>query len=241
MSFFRLIKIVIRKSFNIFGLDIKKKLNLSFDEIYKKKFKNPIIFDVGANEGQSVKRFNLIFPKCIIHSFEPIKSCFNNIKNSYSGKRFLINNFALGERKGKKNFFINKYLGTSSLLKINKKYKELNGNKVVNNLNIKIMTLDQYVNLNKIKKIDILKIDVQGYEINVLKGAKKSLKKGMIKFIELEIIFNDYYERNVKLHEIDSIMCKNNFNLFDINEIRYDNDNKIKWLDMLYFNKNLYN
>ncbi len=42
------------------------------------------------------------------------------------------------------------------------------------------MTLDQYVNLNKIKKIDILKINVQGYEINVLKGAKKSLKKGMI-------------------------------------------------------------
>jgi hypothetical protein len=36
-------------------------------------------------------------------------------------------------------------------------------------------------------------------------------------------------------------MCKNNFNLFDINEIRYDNDNKIKWFDMLYFNKNLYN
>jgi hypothetical protein len=103
------------------------------------------------------------------------------------------------------------------------------------------MTLDRYVNLNKIKKIDILKIDVQGYEINVLKGGKKSLKKDMIKFIELEIIFNDYYERNVKLHEIDSIMCKNNFNLFDINEIRYDNDNKIKWFDMLYFNKNLYN
>ena len=52
----------IKNLFNFFGLEIKKKdkeiVNLSFDEIYKIKIKeNPIIFDVGANQGQSIERF----------------------------------------------------------------------------------------------------------------------------------------------------------------------------------------
>ena len=56
-------------------------------------------------------------------------------------------------------------------------------------VDIKVMTLDNYCIVNKINKIDILKIDTQGYESKVLDGAKQSLKKNMISALEIEIIF----------------------------------------------------
>ena len=49
--------------------DIKE---LTFDEIYIRYLKNPLIMDVGANEGQSIDRFKKIFKNSIIHCFEPL-------------------------------------------------------------------------------------------------------------------------------------------------------------------------
>ena len=79
----------IKNLFNFFGLEIKKKdkeiVNLSFDEIYKIKIKqNPVIFDVGANQGQSIERFKKIFAEPTIHAFEPIKDEYDKLLKKYS-------------------------------------------------------------------------------------------------------------------------------------------------------------
>jgi FkbM family methyltransferase len=208
-----------------------------FSRFKGKTNKKPIIFDVGANVGSSIKRFDLIFNDSVIHSFEPIKECFDQMVRDYPNKRFLKNNYALGEKNTNKRFFINKHTVTSSFFRINKSYDETDKNdKPKNNIKIKTITLDTYINLNKIKKIDILKIDTQGFELNILKGAKKSLKK-VIHFVEVEIIICDYYEKKINLHEIDSIMCKNNFDLFNLQNVSYNKDSQIKWFDMLYINR----
>jgi len=229
----------IKKIFAHINIDIKFKKNLSFDEIYKKYIKtNPVIIDVGANEGQSIKRFNLIFDNCIVHSFEPITKCFNQMIKDFPGKRFIKNNYALSDKNANKEFFINKSSVTSGFNRINKNYDENNEkNKIKNSIKIKTTTLDAYINFNKIKKIDILKIDTQGHELNVLRGAKKSLKKNMINFIEVEIILCEYYIKKIKLYEIDHIMDKNNYELFDLSGIHYSKKSQIKWFDMLYIKK----
>jgi len=231
----------IKKIFTFVGLDIRFKKNVNFDTIYKKYIKkNPIIIDVGANEGQSIRRFNLIFNNSTIHSFEPIKNCFNQMVKDYPYKEFIKNNYALSDKNTEKNFFINKHSYTSSFSKINKKYDQLhNKDKTKDNLKVKTMTLDTYINLNRIKKIDILKIDTQGHELHVLKGAKNVLKKSIISFIEVEIILCDYYEEKINLYELDCIMQENNFNLFNLQGFDYDKNGQIKWFDMLYINRNL--
>jgi FkbM family methyltransferase len=169
LDFKNIIYNFIKKFFSFLGRDIRfKKINLNFDEIYKKYIKKPIIFDVGANIGSSIKRFDLKFNNCVIHSFEPIKECFDQMVRDYPNKRFIKNNYALGENNINKRFFINKHSVTSSFYKINKIYDETDKNdKPKNSIKTKIMTLDTYINLNKIKKIDILKIDTQGYELSV--------------------------------------------------------------------------
>ena len=230
----------IKKIFSLLGVDIKFKKNLSFDEIYQKYVrKKPIIIDVGANEGQSIERVSSIFNNCIIHSFEPINKCFDKMVKDFPGKNYYKNNYALSNKNTNRKFFINEQLVTSGFNKINKSYDHIEiKNKIKNTVMVKTIKLDTYLYLNKIKKIDILKIDTQGHELDVLKGAKNSLKNNIFHFVEVEIILCDYYIKKVNLYEIDRIMYKNNFSAFDLQEFGYDQKNQIKWFDMLYVNKN---
>ena len=89
----------IKKILNSLGLEIRRinHKRLSFDDIYSQKIKkNPIIFDVGANIGQSIIRFRKNFPDSIIHSFEPVEKEYVNLKKKFSDdKKLILNNFAL--------------------------------------------------------------------------------------------------------------------------------------------------
>ena len=116
---------IIRSILNVLGIDIIKNRR-TFNQTYKDNIgKKPIIFDVGANDGQSIERFSSMFPKSTVHSFEPIKECYEKIFNIYNRKNIIINNFALGEKDCERIFYINKNSYTSSFFKINKKYAEL--------------------------------------------------------------------------------------------------------------------
>ena len=100
-------------------------------------------------------------------------SKFSNIK---------LNNFALGDKNEIKTFNIFAKNDTSSFLKLNdsewvnvrRKQLVIKKNKFLKSkLNTKVQTLDEYMTHNKIDKIDILKLDTQGYEKKILDGAKK--------------------------------------------------------------------
>jgi len=91
------------------------------------------------------------------------------------------------------------------------------------------------VKFHNIKNIDILKIDTQGYELNILRGATKTLKSKIVKFIEIEITLENIYVGNPKFFEIDLIMSKNNFFIYRLGEFSYENQNdKLRSFDVLY-------
>lgn len=114
-----------KKILNLVGYDVIK-LRRTFDQIYKKNINyHPIIFDIGANEGQSIKRFTSLFSKSTIHSFEPIEDCYKKIIKIFNNKNIFINNIALGEKECERIFFINKNSYTSSFFRINDEYNEL--------------------------------------------------------------------------------------------------------------------
>lgn len=236
MEILHKIKWKIKKILWSFNIDIVKKKK-NFDDIYKIKIKNkPIIFDVGANNGQTIQRFLSIFSKPIIHSFEPINDCCTVISKLYKSNNIFINNLALGKKLSKRIFYINKSNVTSSFIKISEKFKFKKLYQPKKIIKTNVVTIDNYMKLNNIKKIDILKIDTQGSELEVLKGANKAFKNKIIKFIELEVIINSYYKNNCKLFEIDHLMSKKKFDLYYIDEFNYDKNYKITQFDLLYIN-----
>ena len=252
------IKKTIKKTFNYFGLEIKKKdkeINeLSFDEIIKKKIlkSDPLIIDIGANKGQSIEKFSNLFDKSVIHSFEPVTKEFDELKKKFGGKKnIFLNNYAIGDKKEKKylnitakteNSSFNKInLGTDWIKKRSKEYSVNENEYIEHQQEVDLDTLDNYCNENNIDNIDILKIDTQGYEDKVLEGCFKLIQKNKIGIIITEIMFDNVYDKYFSFSDIEKFLIPNNFRMVGINLI---NNNLFSGLlfvaDVMYFNKSHY-
>tara|TARA_Y100000590_G_C15620722_1_gene977460 strand:- start:352 stop:1131 length:780 start_codon:yes stop_codon:yes gene_type:complete len=254
-------KKIIKKLFHIFGLNISrippnftdtddfKKLN--FNDIHQTLIKkqNPTIFDVGANKGQTIIRFKKLFPDSKIHAFEPIEKEFLNLKSKFKNDNSVIlNNYALGENEEEKDFYITANSGNSSFYKLNPNTKWLkirskqfntDPEKFTSEIKkVKIKTLDNYCKNNNVSKIDILKIDCQGYEDKVLMGSSKMLVNKSINIIETELMFDDIYERHLSFYDIEKYLIKNNFRLIALEPMNFKNllEGYMFSVDAIYIN-----
>ncbi len=249
-------KKLIKRIINNLGYDIKKIdkefKNLPLDDLLRDKInENPIIFDVGGNKGQSVTKFKKIFKKPIIHSFEPIKSEIEIMSEKFKNDEDVkLNNFALGETQGEKSFNISALTGASSFNKINNnsrwiKVRSKEQNTTISEFSkstkVEITTLDEYFFKEKIKHIDLLKIDTQGYEDKVLEGSLKTLGENKIKAIVTEVMFDDCYDKYFTFSDIEKFLLPNNFRMVGI--YLYSNslfNNLTFFADVFYLNKNYY-
>jgi FkbM family methyltransferase len=170
--------LLIERHFSYKWFPYMKGNNMIYDLNYFSKGDIHVIFDVGANIGQSSIKFRNVWPKASIYAFEPVLSSFKQLKISTSGRNIILYNIALGEQSGESSISINDYHQINSLKNISATTKTES---------IHVQTLDYIVESQQIERIDFLKIDVEGYEIEVLKGAFKCLENGIIEYIYLEV------------------------------------------------------
>ena len=207
-----------------------------FIYFYKQELnKKKLILDVGSYDGRSIDDFLKNNSNVIIHAFEPNPSLFLKLKKKYkNNKKVILNQIALGHINSYKNFYLNYFEETSSLRMLNKSRIRQDNNYTKKIVRVKCMTLEKYLKLKKIKKVDLLKLDTQGNENLILKGAKKILGKGLINFIKLEVIFEDYYVKSSKFYEIEKNFTKNNYELISLEDLKYSVDSRILQLDAIY-------
>ncbi|MAO32305.1 MAG: hypothetical protein CL824_02260 [Crocinitomicaceae bacterium] len=249
-----MIKKTIKKIVNIFGYDFKKfnkkDYDLSFDEILKKNLPNdPIIFDVGANKGQSIEKYLKLFDNPTIHSFEPIKDEIHKLEKKYQkNTNIYLNNLALGEKNEIKDFYITAKSDNSSFNKLNLGTEWLKIRSKQNNTNelnyvkkvekVKISTLDEYVKLNNIDKIDLIKIDTQGYEDKVLEGSLNSIKNNKISVIQTEIMLDNNYKKYFSFSDLEKLIVPYNFRMVGIDMVHNNLFSGLIFAgDIMYFNK----
>tara|TARA_E500000178_G_C16912341_1_gene703267 strand:+ start:339 stop:1070 length:732 start_codon:yes stop_codon:yes gene_type:complete len=235
-------KIIIQKIFNLFGYrlsSIKTDKIKNFDEVISKIFKKEKlnIIDIGANTGQSIKRFQKLFNNSKIYSIEPSKNAFNELSRFYSNKKnIFLFNFAIGIKNEKKIFFDYQNNVLSSFYKLNKLNKS---SQRFEKQTVKVLTLDKFCKKNKLSKVHILKIDTQGNETKVLKGASKCIKKEIFSLIEVEIIMGDYYENSLDFYNIEKNLF-NNYRMIAIDKkLNLFNDKRM-YCNALYIKKSLY-
>lgn len=185
-----------------------------------------VIIDVGANVGIFSKLSRDLYPRASIYSIEPIVNTFECLrKNFEKDLNTHIFNIALGNAKGKQRMSFNNQ--NSEISKIDAK-----GNIVVN-----MQSLDEFIRINRIKKIDLLKIDTEGFEDKVLLGAKEALAKTCYIFVEVTLEDNPNYT----LSSLMSLLySKNyNFNLIGFRNFGDTAEGKVPVLDCLMKNANL--
>jgi FkbM family methyltransferase len=173
-----------------------------------KRFKHhpfQLIFDVGANIGQTHKQFRRMFPKSKVYCFEPIVGAYNKLKANIDKDRLTITeNIAFGETSGEK------------IVKLYEDWDVLNSlkeelmNKAANATSQKVIinTIDNYCKNLSLEKIDLLKIDTEGYEMNVLSGASEMLKARRISFILCEVGFLKVNHRNTNFSELSEYLAR---------------------------------
>jgi FkbM family methyltransferase len=178
---------------NLIDCVILKSLPFGMDPISDIKsilenYKIETIIDVGANTGQSALRLIKQLPDAVIHCIEPSFETFQILINTLSNNRNVFSyQIALGEKNGAHELF---YGGNDSSMytlvnsNIDKQLDRGEANK------IKIQMLDTFCDKNDIKHVNFLKIDTEGYDLNVLKGAGSLYSKNAIDFIEVEAGMN---------------------------------------------------
>ena len=177
------------------------------------KTKNPVIFDVGCFIGSfSInlqKKLNLKNNNFYLFDANP------NLKI----KDLKYNNIVFSDKIKKRNFYLNEFFPSSGsslqtdtkndlIWNFTRKLISLSPNKDFKILKVKTNTIDNFCKNNKVAKIDILKIDVEGSELEVLKGSKKMLDK--TKIIQTEILQTKKNFNKIK-KKITILLKKYNF------------------------------
>tara|TARA_Y100001968_G_C19371165_1_gene725202 strand:- start:563 stop:1411 length:849 start_codon:yes stop_codon:yes gene_type:complete len=174
------------------------------------KFSPKIIFDVGANKGIYSQIVLKRCPDSFIYAFEPIPFVFSLLKDSLGeSSKVKIFQSALSNKEGEIILFYDKENdgNTSAVRGVQ---DSIHGLKSYEEVSAKTMRLDQFCTSNKINYIDLLKIDVEGFESIVLEGAHSLIVSKKIKVIQVEYgkanlfsryfihdYFNDYSEHYV--------------------------------------------
>jgi FkbM family methyltransferase len=154
----------------------------------RRRFAKPTltIFDVGANYGQySNMAIKKLKENINIYAFEPQKKAFQHLVNEIKYPHFQAFNEGLGNAC--KNEILYNGIEGSGFGSLNKSSHEHVPDELVNKETVYIETLDHFCEKERIDHIDLLKIDVEGYEIEVLKGAQRMIENGRINCIQFEV------------------------------------------------------
>jgi len=196
---------IVRKILNIFDSFQQKKI---INILKKNCGDNLIIFDVGSHLGETVELFTRNFNVKKIHCFEASNINFITLKDKLVKNKLtdicVLNNVGIGNIEGKNFLNQTKESSSSTINTFNKdskyfkkKLKILNIKDVDNFykiIPIDIIKLSTYIKKNTIKNIDILKIDTEGFKLNVIKSLENFS----------HIVRNIYFE-----HHYDDMIIKN--------------------------------
>ncbi|MBI3006521.1 MAG: FkbM family methyltransferase [Ignavibacteriales bacterium] len=151
------------------------------------------VLDIGANTGAFAEMMRQILPQAMIYSFEPLESCYKQLISKAPVLRPMqCFQFALGQEHAIKTMYRNDYSPSSSLLPMGKRVHEaFPFTRHAVEEQIVVRSLDEVAGELFLKKPILLKADVQGYELNVLTGAEKTLP--MIDILILETSFVELY------------------------------------------------
>ncbi len=169
-----------------------------------RKFKPHIVFDVGANLGNYSNIARHEFSDAEIYAFEPVEESFQQLNESTKNDTS-IHSFQIGlsQKSGKKDFYIYQQSEHNSSIEIQGMNRQL-----VHQLEVDTMSGDEFMRANHIEIIDLLKIDVEGTEMDVIKGFSTAFSEKRIKICQFE-----YGYANITSHTflLDFYQFFNNF------------------------------
>jgi len=164
------------------------------------------LIDVGANKGQFSLVARYLFSQVEIHAFEPLHSQLLQYKRVVKGP-VIHYSVALGAETAQSIFYVTSRADSSSLLRPDKALQGHLGVKTVSTTIVAVKRLFEVVDFAKLSRPLVIKIDVQGGELDVLKGVDSGLD--FVDAVYCEVSFKKLYEQQPLADEIrDYLECR---------------------------------
>jgi FkbM family methyltransferase len=245
-----LAKQLVKDVFSSFGLDIRKKRPAEGEWVDfhgKNSFADQFnlvgsdisaIFDIGANIGQTAERYRGLFPEATVYCFEPFPDSHAQVvgrfKQDHCVKPYRL---AISDMNGLTLLHTYTNPVTNSLLPAtieSTQFVEAGQMDDTGVITAESVTVDEFCRREKIKYLDIMKMDIQGGELKVLHGSSELLKARRIGLIYTEVLFLPLYQGQGWFYDIAAHLHAYGYQLFDFYNFVYAEDGQLKWGDAIF-------
>jgi FkbM family methyltransferase len=186
--------------------------------------------DVGAHHGETTLAILERFPDARVHALEPVKMNFNVLRESVGHfPNVQCHQLALGDRSEFTRIVLREDSQTHTL---KCRAATAGDHSSVQTTPVEVTTLDSFVRDVPLERLDLIKIDVEGYELNVLSGGRDTLSKRPPRFILVEATLDPADNVHCHLLDITSVLAAYNYHLLSI----YDQAVWARPLRLAYFN-----
>jgi FkbM family methyltransferase len=213
-----------------------KGLAFTINNLIKCPYPAKLVVDIGCFNGGSSVFFHKELKDVKVIGFEPSKQSYQDALNNTAGiPGIKIESYAVSDFCGVTEFFVTDNKVSSSLNPLTGEDLRFSTKNVEK---VETITLDEYFNVNSLRdeKVLAMKLDVQGHELKVLKGAVNTLKKTI--FVLTELSNHETYKGGARYFEVDQLMRDNGFVLQNI-FASYSYEKYMYEYDAIYINSTL--
>jgi FkbM family methyltransferase len=186
------------------------------------------VFDVGANNGSSALKFADAFPAATIHSFEPVTKTFEILRANVAKQQGIrCHRLAMGSAPGVAKIFLTTHDTMSSLIR---------PETVLGEETITVTTVDEFALVQNIDRIDLLKVDAEGLDLDVLRGAEGMLASGKVTFILAEVGFHPGDTRHVLFDDVRDFLSPHGFSVFGFydQQLEWSGEKKLRYANVCF-------
>lgn len=223
----------------IFGDDKKAgELESAFhvQRLFFERDSRPIIFDVGAYIGEVTKTYRKIFPRASLFCFEPFPDSFRELEQLSTDPLVKIYQVAVSDQTGKTTLNVNADVSCNSIFPRPQSRPAYYSSEArnVDQIEIDTITIDRFCSQENIKRIDILKLDVEGAEIKALNGAHNTLLHHAVTLIYMEVMFIPHYEGGCLFHELAGLLAQYDYTLFNLYNLKTAVNGQLRWGNAIF-------
>lgn len=192
-----------------------------------------VILDCGANVGQMADSFRMQYPRAEIFSFEPVGAVFARLAEKCSAINVTAVKKAVGDRDGRAVMHLTASAEANSLLGFEAGNPCAKWTQEVGAEEVEVCTLDRWCSEQGVdpRRVDLIKLDVQGAELQALYGAKRLLETARL--ILVEVSFVPIYKDAPLFGEVDRFLLECGYRRHAV----YPSDQPHNWADALYVKK----
>ncbi len=191
-----------------------------------------IVMDIGANRGQTSKRLARAAPGAEVHCFEPTPASREVLQHKLSVfPNVRVHPLAFGREDGTAKFYLRAHHESNSFLQLKTGAKDAPPEE---SIDVEVRSLDSFAASSGWSDVHVLKINAEGFDLEILKGGGQMLAEGRIHLIFVEINFDELYDGQGGFLELHTYLSGLDYSLVGCYETASSGMGETMWTNGLY-------